>query len=88
MKAIALRVVGDNAVHSLNQRIAEMQADLQVLNAQQVAELRIAATAAMEQAKAVAANPTQAPGLQQIAARFARAAEDMETSLSLLQPKK
>lgn len=61
---------------SLADRIARLQADLRTLNAEQVADLESAIATTLSLAADVAANPTQAPGIRDVARRLA---EDLDT---------
>lgn len=61
---------------SLAQRIAELQAGLRTLNAEQVAALSAILADAINLAGEVAANPTQPAGIRDVARRLA---EDIDS---------
>lgn len=70
---------------TLADRIAELQADLRTLNAEQVDAMRAHIVAGIDAAREVCANPSQPPGIQQIAEQLIRDAEGLVLSLDCIR---
>lgn len=80
----ALRVIPPLEPMTLQQRIAQLQADLRAANAEQANALRVALDSLVAMAQAVAENPSQPAGRREIARALAESGESQRQTLAAI----